>query len=162
MRVWPDSGRPTEIAAEAAVELGWIERVSPETRVGIDAPCGFIEAFVEWDGERVGSVRFINVPSFVFKRDVTIVTPTFGQVTGDIAYGGATYFYVDGRQHDLAIREKDAQKIMQLGYEIKSAVNAEMSVVHPEMPEFNDVYGVMVCGAPWLFGALFVWGAFGP
>ena len=49
----------------AAVELGWVERTIPETRIGIDAPCGFIEAFVAWDGEHAGTVRFVNVPSFI-------------------------------------------------------------------------------------------------
>jgi trans-L-3-hydroxyproline dehydratase len=102
----PHCGHGVIALATAAVELGWIARVSPETRVGIDAPCGFIEAFVEWDGTRAGSVRFVNVPSFIFERDVTVETPTFGMVTGDIAYGGATYFYVDGRPFDIAIREK--------------------------------------------------------
>ena len=48
--------------ATAAVELGWVERTTPETRVGIDAPCGFIEAFVEWDGTHAANVRFVNVP----------------------------------------------------------------------------------------------------
>lgn len=144
----PHCGHGVIALATAALELGWVERKSPETRVGIDAPCGFIEAFVEWDGKRAGNVRFVNVPSFIFMRDVTVDTPTFGKVTGDIAYGGATYFYVDGRPFDIAIREKDVQKIQQLGYEIKAAVNAEMSVVHPEIPEFNDVYGVMVYGDP--------------
>ena len=46
--------------ATAAVELGWVQRESPETRVGIDAPCGFIEAFVKWDGMHANGVRFIN------------------------------------------------------------------------------------------------------
>lgn len=144
----PHCGHGVIALATAAVELGWVERSSPETRIGIDAPCGFIEAFVEWDGKKTGSVRFVNVPSFIFKRDVTVVTPTFGEVTGDIAYGGATYFYVDGHSHDIAIRETDVQKIMQFGYEIKTAVNAAMPVIHPEIPEFNDVYGVMIYGAP--------------
>jgi proline racemase len=144
----PHCGHGVIALATAAVELGWVERVSPETRVGIDAPCGFIEAFVEWDGERVGSVRFVNVASFIFRRDVTVNTPTFGKVTGDVAYGGATYFYVDGRPYDVSIREKDLQKVTQLGYEIKNALNAEMSFVHPEIPEFNNVYGVIVHGAP--------------
>lgn len=26
-------------------ELGWVQRKTPETRIGIDAPCGFIEAW---------------------------------------------------------------------------------------------------------------------
>jgi trans-L-3-hydroxyproline dehydratase len=144
----PHCGHGVIALATAAVELGWIERKSPETRVGIDAPCGFIEAFVEWDGNRVGAVRFVNVASFIFERDVTVTTPTFGNVTGDIAYGGATYFYVDGRPHNIAIREKDLSTITQFGYEIKTAINARGSFIHPEIPEFNDVYGVMVYGDP--------------
>jgi proline racemase len=144
----PHCGHGVIALATAAVELGWIERKSPETRVGIDAPCGFIEAFVEWDGNRVGAVRFVNVASFIFERDVTVTTPTFGKVTGDIAYGGATYFYVDGRPHNIAIREKNLSTITQFGYEIKTAINARGSFIHPEIPEFNDVYGVMVYGDP--------------
>ncbi|OPK06511.1 trans-3-hydroxy-L-proline dehydratase [Pseudomonas sp. VI4.1] len=144
----PHCGHGVIALATAAVELGWIERKSPETRVGIDAPCGFIEAFVEWDGTRTGAVRFVNVASFIFERDVTVTTPTFGKVTGDIAYGGATYFYVDGRPHNIAIREKELSTITQFGYEIKAAINARGPFIHPEIPEFNDVYGVMVFGDP--------------
>ena len=70
----------------AAVELGWVIPTQPETRVGIDAPCGFIEAFVQWDGRHVGDVRFVNVPSFILHRDVTVTTPSFGQVSGDIEH----------------------------------------------------------------------------
>jgi trans-L-3-hydroxyproline dehydratase len=144
----PHCGHGVIALATAAVELGWIERKAPETRVGIDAPCGFIEAFVEWDGTRTGAVRFVNVASFIFERDVTVTTPTFGKVTGDIAYGGATYFYVDGRPHNIAIREKELSTITQFGYEIKAAINARGPFIHPEIPEFNDVYGVMVFGDP--------------
>ncbi len=57
----PHCGHGVIALATAAVELGWVERTSPETRIGIDAPCGFIEAFVEWDGKRAGTVRFVNV-----------------------------------------------------------------------------------------------------
>ena len=64
--------------ATAAVELGWVQRTEPETRVGIDAPCGFIEAFVQWDGAHANGVRFVNVPSFIYRRDVTVTTPSFG------------------------------------------------------------------------------------
>lgn len=144
----PHCGHGVIALATAAVEMGWIERKMPETKVGIDVPAGYVEAYVQWDGERVGSVRFVNVPSFIFNRDVSVLTPTFGEVTGDVAFGGATYFYVDGRKLGIEIRESDAQRVMQLGYEIKAAINAKMLFVHPEIPEFNDVYGVMVYGDP--------------
>ena len=77
----PHCGHGIVALATAAVELGWVDRTVPETRVGIDAPCGFIEAFVAWDGRDVGGVRFINVPSFVWMLDASVDTPSFGTVT---------------------------------------------------------------------------------
>jgi trans-L-3-hydroxyproline dehydratase len=144
----PHCGHGIIALATAAVELGWVERTEPETRVGIDAPCGFIEAFVEWDGTNVANVRFVNVPSFVWQLDVTVTTPTFGPVTGDIAYGGAFYLYVDGDAFGLEIRESEAGRLKQFGMEVKDAVNAAYAVVHPEIPEIAGVYGTIIAGAP--------------
>ena len=141
-------GHGTIALATAAVQLGWVERRSPETRVGIDAPCGFVEAFVAWDGARVGTVRFINVPSFLLARDVTVETPSFGPVTGDIAYGGAFYFYTPGAPHGLAIREPGVERLIRFGTEVKTAANRAHPVVHPAIPEINHIYGTIVDGPP--------------
>lgn len=134
--------------ATAAVELGWVARQSPETRVGIDAPCGFIEAFVKWDGEHANGVRFINVPSFLYRRDVAVETPTYGRVAGDIAYGGAFYFYTSGRPFGLAIRESAIEELTRFGAEVKRAANEAFKVVHPEIPEINHIYGTVIDGDP--------------
>jgi trans-L-3-hydroxyproline dehydratase len=144
----PHCGHGIIALATAAVELGWVARTTPETRVGIDAPCGFIEAFVEWDGTDAGTVRFVNVPSFVWRLDATVVTPSFGPVTGDIAYGGAFYLYVDGDAFGLHIREAEAGRLKDFGTEVKDAANAAFSVVHPEIPEISGVYGAIISGAP--------------
>ena len=132
----------------AAVELGWVQRTAPETRVGIDAPCGFIEAFVAWDGEHAGCARFVNVPSFLWKRDVTVQTASFGPVTGDIAYGGAFYFYVDGAAYGLQIRESEVERLKDFGMEVKNATNAAFSIVHPELTDIKDIYGTIISGVP--------------
>ncbi len=134
--------------ATAAVELGWVARQSPETRVGIDAPCGFIEAFVKWDGQHANGVRFINVPSFLYRRDVAVETPTYGRVVGDIAYGGAFYFYTSGRPFGLAIRESAIEALTRFGAEVKRAANEAFKVVHPEIPEINHIYGTVIDGDP--------------
>ncbi|RJS45253.1 trans-3-hydroxy-L-proline dehydratase [Nocardioides cavernaquae] len=144
----PHCGHGIIALATAAVELGWVERTSPETRVGIDAPCGFIEAFVQWDGTNVAGVRFVNVPSFIWKQDVTVETPSFGPVTGDIAYGGAFYFYTDGSPFDLTIREEDASRLKDFGMEIKNAVNEKYDVVHPDEPAIRGLYGTIIDGPP--------------
>jgi trans-L-3-hydroxyproline dehydratase len=134
--------------ATAAVELGWVTRAQPETRVGIDAPCGFIEAFVGWDGERAGDVRFVNVPSFLVARDVSVETPGFGRVIGDIAFGGAFYFYTDAAPHGLVIDESDIEQLIRFGAEVKTAANAAYPVAHPLIPELNHIYGTIINGAP--------------
>jgi trans-L-3-hydroxyproline dehydratase len=144
----PHCGHGVIALSTAAVELGWVQRTSPETRVGIDAPCGFIEAFVQWDGEHAGNVRFVNVASFIWKRDVTVNTPTFGSVTGDIAYGGAFYFYVDGSKYDVSVREDNVEQLKKFGDEIKQAINAQFDIVHPEIPEIQGLYGTIISGVP--------------
>jgi proline racemase len=142
----PHCGHGVIALATAAVELGWVERSVPETRVGIDAACGFIEAFVQWDGLHAGGVRFVNVPSFIWKRDVSVDTPSFGTVTGDIAYGGAFYFYTDGASVGLTIREENGDRLKDFGMEVKDAVNAAYDVVHPELPDIKGLYGTIIAG----------------
>jgi trans-L-3-hydroxyproline dehydratase len=134
--------------ATAAVQLGWVARTSPETRIGIDAPCGFIEAFVAWDGVRAHSVRFHNVPSFLLHREVSVETPSFGTVRGDIAFGGAFYFYTPAEPHGLSIREADIAALVRLGAEVKAAANAAFPVAHPDIPEINHIYGTIIDGKP--------------
>jgi trans-L-3-hydroxyproline dehydratase len=139
-------GHGTIALATAAVQLGWIARTEPETRVGIDAPCGFIEAFVAWDGKRAGSVRFLNVPSFVHTENATVQTG-FGPVTGDIAFGGAFYFYTDAPQ-GLAVRPSNIETLIRFGAEVKAAANRAYAVVHPVIPELNHIYGTIIAGPP--------------
>lgn len=134
--------------ATVAVAHGLVPRVEPETRVGIDSPAGFIEAFVEWNGRKAGRVRFRNVPSFLFARDVSVVTPTFGEILCDVAYGGAFYAYLDGAQVDLPVRPEHLGRLIALGDEVKHAVEDAMDVVHPTESELRGIYGTIIHGAP--------------
>lgn len=130
------------------VEMGYVERRSPVTRIGFDAPAGFIEAHVQWDGQRAGDVTFRNVPSFIYRRDVTVDTPSFGRITGDIVFGGAFYFYCDGAQAGLAIEPAQVRALIQLGAETKAAIAASMSIQHPLEPGLDALYGTIIDGAP--------------
>ncbi|REG59340.1 LOW QUALITY PROTEIN: trans-L-3-hydroxyproline dehydratase [Paraburkholderia sp. BL6669N2] len=114
----------------AAVALGWVQRQVPEIRVGIDAPCGFIEAFVQWDGEHAGNVRFVNVPSFIW------------------TFGDAFYFYADGAPHGLEVRESSVEGLIKFGAEVKDAANQAFPVQHPDIPEINHIYGTIVANKP--------------
>jgi proline racemase len=134
--------------ATVAVAQGLVARTTPETRVGIDAPAGFIEAFVAWDGRRVGEVRFRNVPSFLHTRDLRVTTPTFGEVVVDVAFGGAFYAYLDADQVGLEVVPERLSELIVAGDEVKRAVMATTSVVHPLQPELRGIYGTILAGPP--------------
>ena len=111
-------------------------------------PAGSCRLSVAWDGERAGAVRFVNVPSFLLAQDVAVETPSFGRVIGDIAYGGAFYFYTSGTTHGLSIAEADVERLVRFGAEVKAAANARYKVLHPEIPEINHIYGTIIDGPP--------------
>lgn len=139
--------------ATVAVAQSLVTRTVPETRVGIDSPAGFIEAFVGWDGHKVGAVRFKNVPSFLYKKDIEITTPTFGRLLVDIAFGGAFYAYLDGVQAGLELKPENYRQLIQLGDEVKKAVIATTVVQHPLEPELNQLYGTIIDGKPQRVGS---------
>jgi trans-L-3-hydroxyproline dehydratase len=130
------------------VEMGYVERTSPVTRIAFDAPAGFIEAQVEWDGRRAGKVTFRNVPSFIYRRDVEVDTPSFGRIVGDIVFGGAFYYYINAEQAGLEIKPELVRQLIQLGAETKAAVKAKVGIRHPLEPGLDALYGTIIDGAP--------------
>ena len=44
----------------------------PRTPVTLDTPAGLVRATAHVEGGRVAKVSFLNVPSFVFRRDVAV------------------------------------------------------------------------------------------
>ena len=134
--------------ATVATAQGLVKVTEPETRIGIDSPAGFIEAFAEWDGVKVGRVRFNNVPSFLYRQDLQVDTPSFGTVTVDIAFGGAFYAYLDGAQVGLEVTPENYRPLILLGDEVKKAVSAAAEIQHPLEPELNRLYGTIIHGPP--------------
>lgn len=130
--------------AMVAVATGMVERTTPETRVGLDTPAGFVEAFVEWDGQETGRTRFRNVPSFLYRRDLAVETPSFGALSVDVAFGGAFYAYLEGTQAGLTVRPENYQALIQLGDEVKHAVEAAIQVVHPLEADLHGIYGTII------------------
>lgn len=112
--------------------------------VRIDTPAGRVTAKPHFDGRRVASVSFRNVPSFVMAHDVVLNVPGVGngQVTGDIAFGGAFYVYVDGAA--LGLHPKDARTLIDVGMRIKRAAMDQVRMRHPHGdPELEFVYGTI-------------------
>ena len=125
-----------------ALESGRIEPRGPTSRVVVDAPSGRLETWAAYGDGDVSSVRFRNVPSFVFARNVE-VTVNGRPIACDIAYGGAFYASVDVALIGLRVVPEHLTELISWGRAIKKAIEATADVIHPLEPELRDVYGVI-------------------
>ena len=135
-------GHGTIALATAAVETGMLPSGEPETELVLDVPSGRLPVTVELEEGRVGRARFRNVPSFVFAQGVAVQT-THGVVEADLAYGGAFYAFVDAAALGVVVAPPNLATFIELGREVKRALERDHDVAHPLEPELRDVYGVV-------------------
>lgn len=142
-------GHATIAIAKLAVEMGWVKKVEPETKVVIDAPCGRLYAFVEFENGVITSIRFHCVPSFVAALDQKVKVEPYGEIKYDLAYGGAFYAYVNAEEIGLDLVPENYSKIIRAGMDIKRAVqNTSSSIVHPFEKDLSFLYGTIFIGGP--------------
>jgi len=116
-----------------ALEEGVVERREGETKVVVDVPSGRLDTWATVEGGKVRSVRFRNVPSFVWATGLRA-----GTAQVDVAFGGA--FYASCRER---VEPVELPRLIELGREVKKAIEAEHDLVHPLEPELRDLYGVI-------------------
>jgi proline racemase len=112
-----------------AIETG----VVPGPRVVVDVPSGRLETWARVEEGKVRSVRFRNVPAFVWGRGLEAA----GRQV-DVAFGGAFYASCPER-----VEPEELPRLISLGREIKRDLEAQHEFVHPDEPELRDVYGVI-------------------
>lgn len=66
----------------------------------IDTPVGAVTAELHDDG----MVSIENVKSYRYRQAVTVTVPKYGQVTGDIAWGGNWFFLINDHGFELDVR----------------------------------------------------------
>lgn len=125
-----------------AIDTGLIEAKEPETHVVVDAPSGRLQTVARVEHGEVLSVRFRNVPSFVFAEGIETRAGS-RSVKADISFGGAFYATVRAEDVGLAVKPEDLPALISAGRQIKTEIEATLEVVHPEEPELRDVYGVI-------------------
>jgi trans-L-3-hydroxyproline dehydratase len=97
--------------------------------------------------ERVESVSFLNVPSFVLHGGL-IVKLASRTIRADVAFGGAFYAIVDSEAVGLPIEAAHLPELRRAGMEIKHAIEAAHAIVHPLDPGLNGIYGTIFTGPP--------------
>ncbi len=131
------------------LETGALAAKGRQTPVNIDTPAGLIRATAHLDGSgHVERVSFLNVPSFLYARDVELELPLYGHLTVDIAFGGAFYAFLPAEQVGLSVTPEQTQQLVVAGEAIKKAVNATLPIKHPFEEDLSFLYGTILTGPP--------------
>jgi proline racemase len=129
-------GHGTIALATHAVDAGLVEVREPETELVIDVPSGRLFVTVNVEGGRPVRARFRNVPAWVFGEGL-------GPLGADVAYGGAFYAFVAAAETGMAVEPASVPAFIELGRQVKHTLQAEHEIVHPDVPELRDIYGVV-------------------
>jgi proline racemase/trans-L-3-hydroxyproline dehydratase len=116
-----------------ALDEGIVERREGENRVVVDVPSGRLETVARVEAGRVRSVRFRNVPSYVWAEGLAAAGRSV-----DVAFGGAFYASLEER-----VEPRELPRLIELGRDVKRELEAAHEIVHPLEPELRDVYGVV-------------------
>jgi proline racemase len=115
----------------------------------LDAPAGSIHASAQVSrtegATRVAGVSFRNVPSFVLHAGVPVRLGSRTLPT-DVAFGGAFYAIVDSEAAGIPIAPERLDDLRRAGMAIKRELESTMTVVHPEEPLLNGIYGTIFTG----------------
>jgi proline racemase len=116
-----------------ALDEGIVERHEGENHVVADVPSGRLDTWAQVENGRVRSVRFRNVPAYVWAEGLEVAGRRV-----DVAFGGAFYASLEER-----VGPRELARLIELGRDLKRALEAENDIVHPLEPELRDVYGVV-------------------
>jgi proline racemase len=145
-RAHPMSGSNCICVVTALLETGRVPMVEPETIVRLDTPAGLVTARAHCADGRCQSVGLDNVPAFVEALGRTVVTPRWGRIKADIAFGGVYYAIVDVDQVRLEIAPRYARDLAEAGIELKALLAEQVAVRHPELDGMTDIAYVMFRG----------------
>jgi len=133
---------------KVALETGMLPMHAPETEVKIDTPAGLVTAHAQVEDDRVRSVRFQNVPSFVLALDERVTVPGLGEISYDIAFGGAFYAFIQAEEVGLSLTPSDFRPLIEKGMAIKRAVMESRPIMHPFENDLSFLYGTIFIGQP--------------
>lgn len=128
------------------LDTGWVEKKGENPKLLIDVPAGRIEATAERKNGIVETVSFLNVPSFLYKKQLEIVLPEIGRLSYDIAFGGAFYVFCEAKDLNVELSPTSHDRLIELGRKIKDAVKEEEQIIHPMETDLSFLYGTIITG----------------
>jgi len=142
-------GHGTIALVTAAFETGMVSPMQlpappAECPLVIDAPSGRLETVARMESpNRVSSVRFRNIPSYVDTPCLAVELADLGRLEVAVSYGGAFYAIADVQRLGLHVEPAALSTLIGYGRAIKHAVENVHVPTHPLEPDICGIYGVI-------------------
>jgi len=143
----PMCGHGTIGIVTFALEHGLITPRAPG-RLRLEVPAGVIDVTYRVEGDRVASVKIVNVPAFLAAEGIEIDVPGFGLLTIDVAYGGNFYAIVEPQGAYTGLDDLGAARLLQLSPIVRRLVQEQLEPVHPLDATIRGVSHVLWADRP--------------
>ena len=140
-------GHGTIATSTIVIETGMVEVNEPETIIHQEAPAGLVTIKAKVKDGRAEQISFENVPAFLYKRDVIVKVPNYGDIKIDVAFGGSFFAIVNHEELDIDICPENSSRLVDVGMAIIEAANQQLEIVHPELPDINTIDLCEIYGA---------------
>lgn len=124
-------------AANVATTLGFIAEKGKEI-LQIDTTAGTVHARINFCQGKVKDVTVKSVPSFFFKGNIPVKT-SVGTLKADIGFSGNFFAFIEARETGCRVNVQNIPFFAKLGMEVKSEINKNIKVFHPEISHLDKV-----------------------
>jgi 4-hydroxyproline epimerase len=112
----------------------------------LEVPAGIVVARYKMEGNKVRSVRFTNVPSYLEAENLVVDCPHLGKLNVDISYGGNFYAIIDPQENFPGLQHFRAEQLITWSRHIRQEINKKHEFVHPENTAISGLSHVMWTG----------------
>ncbi|MEM9331428.1 MAG: proline racemase family protein [Pseudomonadota bacterium] len=139
------SGSNAICVTTALLETGMVDMREGENLVRLETAAGLVVAKAHCKAGKCQHVTLSMPASYVEAFDVKVTTPEWGEIQGNIAFGGVFYAILDPKEIGLTIHPAHARHLADAGMVLKRYFNDTIDVVHPENADIRGIAYVMFC-----------------
>ena len=143
----PMCGHGTIGTVTVMIEQGLVKPKTPG-HLRLETPAGLVEAHYTQDGNRVTSVRIVNVPAYLAAENLEVACPGLGSLFVDVAYGGNFYAIVDPQPNYSDLDDLTAGEVIRLSPILRQQLNEKHTFVHPENDSIRGLSHLEWTGRP--------------
>jgi len=126
----PMCGHGTIGVVTMIIEEGLVDPITPG-ELRLETPAGLVVIQYKKEGKKVTSVRLTNIPSFLYKEALTVMSSQLGLLTIDVSYGGNFYAIIDPQENFKGVHKYTASDLVLFSREIRQVLNETFEFIHP-------------------------------